>query len=425
MILEMDGLSSNSDRKFFSEALTLYLYRYRLAQGPRAKLTNLIVLEEAHNLLLRHAAEGRESVLEGSIRQIRQYGLGYLFVDQSASSLSKVAFSNSYATIALSQKLRSDIQAMAGAMNLGDEQKQALSTLPVGSAIVRLADEHPEPFLVRIPRSPIEEGSISDGRIREHMAGYSARSAPNNSSKPGLPAIPPVPLPDKKEKTAILKDTHPPSPGNLTVSADSGTQADSAPVPAKAVLYRDETRFLADIAAPPLSTTVPRYQRLHLSRRRGNAIRRSLLSAGVIESVPIATRSGQVVLFELTDPGRSLCRSAGLEVGPVPRSSLEHRFWVSRARTYYEGRGYDVTLEYTIKGNAAVDLLAERPGEKLAIEIETGKSDIPANLHKTLCEEFDRIVLVATNSSAVRKCQRAIETVEKGSRAELMTWLDL
>ena len=112
VVLEMDGLSSNSDRNMFSEALTLYLYRYRLAQGPCKELTNLIVLEEAHNLLLRKAADARESVLETSIRMIRQYGMGYVFVDQSASLLSQVAFANSYATVALSQKLRGDIQAM-------------------------------------------------------------------------------------------------------------------------------------------------------------------------------------------------------------------------------------------------------------------------------------------------------------------------
>ena len=35
VVLEMDGLSSASDRVLFSEALVLYLYRYRLAQGPR------------------------------------------------------------------------------------------------------------------------------------------------------------------------------------------------------------------------------------------------------------------------------------------------------------------------------------------------------------------------------------------------------
>ena len=64
----MDGLSSSSDKTLFSEALTLYMYRYRLAQGPRDKLTNMIILEEAHNLLLKKSSESKESVLENSIR---------------------------------------------------------------------------------------------------------------------------------------------------------------------------------------------------------------------------------------------------------------------------------------------------------------------------------------------------------------------
>jgi len=197
VILEMDGLSSNSDRTMFSEALTLYLYRYRLSQGPQRRLTNLIVLEEAHNLLLQKTADARESILENTIRMIRQYGMGYVFVDQSASLLSKVAFANSYATLALSQKLRGDVQAIGGAMNLTDEQKEALNTLPIGTAIVRLADEFPEPFLVRVPRFPIEEGSVSDQRIRDQMAGYFASLRPERPSPADTSPVPPIPRPDK------------------------------------------------------------------------------------------------------------------------------------------------------------------------------------------------------------------------------------
>jgi hypothetical protein len=35
VVLEMDGLSSSSDRVLFSEALTLYLYRYRCCSISR------------------------------------------------------------------------------------------------------------------------------------------------------------------------------------------------------------------------------------------------------------------------------------------------------------------------------------------------------------------------------------------------------
>jgi hypothetical protein len=183
--------------------------------------------------------------------------------------------------------------------------------------------------------------------------------------------------------------------------------------------------FLVDVAAKPLSTTVSRYQRLNLSRRRGNAIRQSLATAGIIEAVTIATRSGQVVLYQLTDFGRTACGTIGVDPGPRPRASLEHSYWVMKAAEQFEKKGYAVTREHVIQGNGAVDLLAERSGERLAIEIETGKSDIPKNLVKTFAAGFDRVILIATCPSAVTMCQKAFESSVGQSPCELMTWLDI
>jgi len=412
----------------FSEALTLYLYRYRLARGPKQKLTNMIILEEAHNLLLAKQTGAKESVLETSIRMIRQYGMGYVFVDQSASLLSKVAFANSYATLALSQKLRADVQTISGAMNLTDEQRDSLSTLPIGSAVVRLADEHPEPFLVKIPLSPIREGSVSDSAIRERMATYFAESVTNSPPEHQRKAVPAVPLPDRidNNKMRITETTHPPTPKESQLVSQISAD-DSAPTPSQETMSRDEIRFLADVAARPLSTTVSRYQRLHLSRRRGNAIRQSLASACVIEAVPIATRSGQVMLYQLTDQGRKMCESQGIDPGPVSRASLEHRYWVTNVKAHYEKQGYEVSREHPIPGNGAVDLLAERPGERVAIEVETGKSDIGKNLTKVREAGFDRLVVVATSPAAVSACHRAIEKagLQIDQSIELMTWLDV
>ena len=192
-------------------------------------------------------------------------------------------------------------------------------------------------------------------------------------------------------------------------------------------ISRDQIRFLADVGAKPLSTTVSRYQRLHLSRRRGNAIRQSLSAAGIIEAVPIATRSGQVVLCQVTDFGRSICASVAVDPGPRPRESLEHRFWICRAADSFEKKGYEVVREHPIKGNGAVDILATRPGHRIAIEVETGKSDVKANLAKIKKGGFDRIILVATSPAAMMVCQRAAEGAEQGSSPtiELLSWLDV
>ena len=89
---------------------------------------------------------------------------------------------------------------MSGAMNLTEEQRDALSTLAVRSAVVRLADEHPEAFLVKVPRCPIQEGSVSDAAIREHMAAYYGVSTADKADCTQATVFPVVPPPDKKNE---------------------------------------------------------------------------------------------------------------------------------------------------------------------------------------------------------------------------------
>lgn len=422
VVLEMDGLSSSSDRAMFSESLTAYLYRYRLAQGSRATLTNVIVLEEAHHVLHARQPGASESVLENSIRMIRQYGIGYIFIDQSASLLSRVAFANSYATLALSQKLRADVQVMSSSMNLSDEQQEALSTLPIGSVVVRLADEHPEPFLVKIPRLPLREGAVSDDDIRIPQDGDSADSMECQSPTVDNSGISPLPLPDR----TLNEFTHPPSPEVPSTAPTPSRLDQQSDPPPKVELTRESIRFLADLALHPLSTTVARYERLHLSRRRGNAVRTSLVGAKLIEAAAIPTRAGQVVLYELTDAGRVVCIRESIDTGPAPRSSLEHRYWVRRIADDFESQGFEVALEARAPDGGFIDVVAQRGGTRVAIEVETGKSDVAANLQKLRGADFDRVILLATSPDAIAICRKAIAGRRKDPmNVELQSWLDL
>ena len=150
-------------------------------------------------------------------------------------------------------------------------------------------------------------------------------------------------------------------------------------------------------------------------------------SAGIIERVVIATRCGQVVLYQLADFGRTVCSSHHIDPGPRPRESLEHTFWVNRAATHFEKKGCEVSLEYQVEGNGAIDVMAQRSGQKIAIEVETGKSDIKENLRKIKNAGFDRIVFMATSPVAVVACHKAIDSA-KGKDSispEILTWLDL
>ena len=273
----------------------------------------------------------------------------------------------------------------------------------------------------------MREGTVSDAAIRQRMAAYFTESKVNSTSQAEPVAVSPVPTPDKNTEINPNQNVpHPPSPRESQLTLAISTD-DSSTKPPEEKLSRDEVRFLADLASQPLSTTVSRYQRLSLSRRRGNAIRQHLAAAGVIEAVPLATRSGQVVLYQLTEPGRAACTALGIDPGPVPRASLEHQYWVMKIAEHFEKQGYEMTAEHPIPGDGAVDLLAERPGERVAIEVETGKSDIKANLAKLKNAGFDRVIMVATSPSAVSACQRALDksSADKSLSVELMTWLDV
>jgi len=429
VVLEMDGLASSSDKTMFSGALTLYLYRYRLAKGCQNKLTNMILLEEAHNLLHKKASETKESVLETSIRMIREYGLGYVFIDQSASLLSKVAFANSYAMIALNQKLHSDIQAISGAMNLSEEQSDAMNTLPIGTAAVCLADQFPYPFLVKVPLCPVKEGFVTDLMVKERYACYHGNSRIDKASLSEQTAVSAIPPADKNKIINITNttenDSHPPSP--IETDKEKKLSVDSNTNPPGNSLSVEAINFLNDIITQPLSTTVSRYHRLHFSRRRGDAVRRYLIDSSYIEPVTIPTRTGQVVLCQLTNNGRDICNLLGLKPALFPRESLEHRYWVWQTADYYKRQGYEIIFEYAVKGNGKIDILAKRPGVRIAVEVETGKSAPLDNLKNANKASIDKFVFVATSPSAVSICKNIIEQTKDSIPypVELLSWLDI
>jgi hypothetical protein len=150
-----------------------------------------------------------------------------------------------------------------------------------------------------------------------------------------------------------------------------------------------------------------------------------LIEQGFIEPVRIATRSGNVVLLALTEAGRRHAARTGLEPPPPPRDGLEHRYWKSRVATALRAQGYAVRIEHTVPGNGRVDLWATGEDRNLQVEIETGRSDIDANLTK--CRgHADRLLVVATNPTAARRCAAAIEKRPRAERAliDLQTWLD-
>ena len=89
------------------------------------------------------------------------------------------------------------------------------------------------------------------------------------------------------------------------------------------------------------------------------------------------------------------------------RGSLVHEYWKRFYARRFIAKGYRVELEAPRQGGR-VDVLASKGGERIGIEIETGKSDALANVRNGLRSGFRRVIVAATDEVALRKVERQL-----------------
>jgi DNA-binding MarR family transcriptional regulator len=161
---------------------------------------------------------------------------------------------------------------------------------------------------------------------------------------------------------------------------------------------RAEELLLRDIAEDRSSSTTERYMRLGLNAYQGNKARESLILKGLIEVKDIPTRTGRVRLLELTEKGREEARALGLKAGDSCRKGgPDHEYMKGRIAREYRLRGYQVIEEYPLGKGKATDLVAVKDGKRIAIEVETGKSDAIYNVRKNLEAGFSKVLCVVPN----------------------------
>lgn len=129
----------------------------------------------------------------------------------------------------------------------------------------------------------------------------------------------------------------------------------------------------------------------------GTKIKRKLLEKRFIEQQKISVPNGSVTLLRLTKQGRTLLALSGIEVEALPKNaSLELEYWKELVAGYYRSKGYKVEKEVPIGKGKVIDLVAEKGNERIAIEIETGKSDVKTNVKKCGDAGFEKAIVVCT-----------------------------
>ena len=265
VILELDALTQQ-DKIFFIEALLLWIHHRRMIENKRETFKHAILIEEAHHIFSgeRRSLVGGQSVMEITFREIREFGESLIILDQHPSQISLPALGNTYCTICMNLKHRTDINAMAQCLLL-DKEKNLLGTLKVGQAIVKLQGRIARPFQIELPEFPVEKGKISDNCIKEHM-----------------------------------QHIAPTLPEEDFLSEDFGIRSKFKEI------SETEIAFLNDVQEHPDSGVAARYERLGLSVRQGQRLIEKLFDEGLIEQELETTKTGRVRVICLTEKGRNL-----------------------------------------------------------------------------------------------------------------------
>ncbi len=168
--------------------------------------------------------------------------------------------------------------------------------------------------------------------------------------------------------------------------------------------------LLLDTLHHPLAGMVERYKRMKVSRRKGNHLKDLATRDGYAEQIRIPTRSGAVVLVDLTPKGRSLlANEIGIPEIPARHGGLIHEYWKHKIAADLRSRGHEVTVEAPLKTGGTVDILVQTKDGPRAIEIETGKSDAKANVEK--CQRAGvPVTVVATEREVAQSLQRQLPT---------------
>lgn len=143
-----------------------------------------------------------------------------------------------------------------------------------------------------------------------------------------------------------------------------------------------------------------------MNPKYGNTYKNRLISSGHIQPRRVITSTGAITLLEPTYKGRVALRDAGHEV-KEPREGVVHLFWKTRIADAYREKGYDVSVEEIINGRP--DIIARKDGKKIAVEIETGKSDFIGNIQRALKAGFDEVICVGTTSEIAARIKAMIQ----------------
>jgi hypothetical protein len=346
-VFELETLGDDQKRFFCLWMLQVVLAMRKHDHAPREQLQHVLVFDEAHNVFPKDQY-GELGVPSRLAREVREYGEAIIAATQQGDVADSL-IANSGFKIFLRCDFPKDVEL---ASHLLQVDAKWLPKLPMGYGIARFPVRHYTPFLFHFAEQPLKNVLVTDTDIRTTVS----------------------PLP-------------------------------AAPVSSSPAVSEREHALLLDILEYPIAGITERYERLGWNAS-GNKIKDQVLANALAYFDPVSTPTGRVKILCLTESGTTLLAHNGHTRPAFRHGGAAHEYWRQRMTKLLETRGYTVTHEYAVGKGCTVDVHATRDGHEVFVEVETGKSDVAANVSK--CAQLPGRVLFLFTSQEGRQKHEAL-----------------
>ena len=138
--------------------------------------------------------------------------------------------------------------------------------------------------------------------------------------------------------------------------------------------------------------------------KKGHRIKEILVFSGWLEEETVSVGCTRKLLLR---PTKATKEALKLDNIPANYGSITHEYWKYVVSNKLKEKGFQVQQEVPrLSGNT--DVVARKDIKRIAIEIETGKSNYIRNLKQNLAASYDQIIIVATSKKAFEKIEKEL-----------------
>jgi len=159
LCVELGQLRDSQTRSIFTDIVLKMIYEQRLQS--KSGLEHITVVEEARNVAPARRPEDPPSVGERMIAELRKFGEAMIFVAQFPTQVASEMIKNSGARIIHRIAWPEDVNLIGDSLSLSPEQKEHITRLQVGEAVVSLARLQ-KPVLVQVKAESVLASDKSD-----------------------------------------------------------------------------------------------------------------------------------------------------------------------------------------------------------------------------------------------------------------------